>query len=86
MLSLGVVDVSCPFCFGFLERTRQDVFRYYRCPHDDERHEHNKDALAALSILRIGLSLVFTGERLAAFDRMFAFADIEVQTNKTIAT
>lgn len=72
------IVASCSFCFGWLKRKKQNDVRHYVCPHDDDATTHNKDTLAAMSMLRIGLSMVLTGERLAAFDRTFAYDDVLV--------
>jgi predicted RNA-binding Zn-ribbon protein involved in translation (DUF1610 family) len=60
----------CPHCGAQLERTRAKHVRFWRCPTcDDADTEHNKDFLAALSLIQIGLSLLLTGRRPTAWQR-----------------
>ena len=61
----------CPFCAGELKKSRAYSIRFYKCPHDDadeKKKEHNKDYLAAYSVLQLGLALLL-GERLDPWQR-----------------
>jgi len=63
----------CPFCAGWLAETTPGVARYKHCEHDVHHASHNKDALAALSMLRIGLAVLLTGHRPQAWHREHAY-------------
>ena len=58
----------CPFCAHWLKKTRGRSVRHFRCENDASKREHNKDYLAAFSMLQLGLALLL-GERLDPWQR-----------------
>ncbi len=58
----------CPFCAHWLKKTRGRSVRHFRCENDASKREHNKDYLAAFSMLQLGLALLL-GERLGPWQR-----------------
>ena len=61
---------QCPTCGDKLERTRARRVRYWRCGKcDADGREHNKDYLAAVSMIQIGITLLLTGSRPAPWRR-----------------